>query len=310
MKLLSGFLLTAFLLVLVSMSANACPDKDRDGVCNSDDVCPLDNPDDTDNDGVCDSEDPCPLDRPDDANGDGVCDTPANSGDCSTIGSGKLKGLCNAYCSAMDCEGSPSASTKACNAVLGRFLVASDGVQPPCVEVEPPVETDSDNDGIADHLDNCPTDYNPDQANSDIAVFGNNDLRGDACDNCPDIYNIEQSDTDQDGVGNRCDNCAFNFNPDQEDTYGVEGRGDACEPAQCVPDCGGKQCGSDGCGGSCGSCVIGNSCSSNFMCVSTPEVCNGVDDDADGEVDEGLIPPQDSCSGGWQCNGDAGWACP
>lgn len=289
MKLLSGFLLTAFLLVLVPMSANACPDKDKDGVCNSDD--------------------PCPLDNPDDANGDGLCDSTAPPADCSTMEPKKLKGLCNAYCKAMDCEGEPSASVKACNAVLGRFLVASDGVQPPCIETGPPVETDTDYDGIADDVDNCPAVYNPDQANNDIAVFGNNDLRGDACDNCPEIYNIEQTDTDGDGVGNLCDNCQTTPNPGQEDTYG-SALGDACEPAQCVADCGGKQCGSDGCGGSCGSCGGGFSCSSDFMCVSTPEVCNGVDDDLNTFVDDGVIPPQEPCLSGWECEGPGGWVCP
>jgi len=139
MKLLSGFLLTAFLLVLVPMSANACPDKDKDGVCNSDDPCPLDNPDDTDTDGVCDSDDPCPLDNPDDANSDGVCDTPAPAGDCSSLGSGVLKGLCNAYCNATDCDGEPKASERACNKLLANYIRASDGELPPCVgQPEPP----------------------------------------------------------------------------------------------------------------------------------------------------------------------------
>ncbi len=44
-------------------------------------------------------------------------------------------------------------------------------------------ETDSDEDGIRDSFDNCPTTPNSDQINSD------SDKIGDACDNCPLVYN-------------------------------------------------------------------------------------------------------------------------
>ena len=61
-------------------SDDPCPkdkpdDKDGDGVCTSDDPCPDDNPDDPDGDGVCTSDDPCPENNPDDKDGDGVCDS-------------------------------------------------------------------------------------------------------------------------------------------------------------------------------------------------------------------------------------------
>ena len=75
-------------------------------------------------------------------------------------------------------------------------------------------DTDFDNDGIEDSLDNCPRVANPDQADSD------NDGIGDACDgdrdgdgivdgsdNCPSVANHNQIDTDGDGRGDECDYC-------------------------------------------------------------------------------------------------------
>ncbi len=84
-----------------------------------------------------------------------------------------------------------------------------------------------------------------------------------------------------------------------------------CEP--CQPNCEGNVCGDDGCGGSCGSCgayeqcnagtcecsfteCIGTCCSSGQVCAAdaccTPldeEICNALDDDCDGEVDEEMV---------------------
>ena len=110
-------------------------------------------------------------------------------------------------------------------------------------------DTDDDGDGDPDLEDNCPTVYNPDQANSDA------DSHGDACDNCPMLDNESQEDNeegvgdgigdacdlcedflnpcdneddDNDGVGNFCDNCIDVFNPGQEDTDNDD-LGNACD---------------------------------------------------------------------------------
>ena len=61
------------------------------------------------------------------------------------------------------------------------------------------VETDFDNDGQADTLDNCVDAANLDQTDSD------GDGVGDACDNCVATRNADQTDTDKDGLGDVCD---------------------------------------------------------------------------------------------------------
>jgi len=56
---------------------------------------------------------------------------------------------------------------------------------------------DSDGDGVADGVDNCPGVANPDQADED------SDALGDACDPCPPFAG--NTDTDGDGVPDQCD---------------------------------------------------------------------------------------------------------
>jgi len=71
-----------------------------------------------------------------------------------------------------------------------------EGEQPILICVEDYDETYAQSGG-----DNCPTQFNPSQTNSD------EDSRGDPCDNCPAIDNENQLDIDADGFGDACDFC-------------------------------------------------------------------------------------------------------
>jgi len=154
--------------------------------------------------------------------------TPADETVCeeAELG-GALKGLCNAYCEAMDCDADPNANINACESVHGKFLKKSGGIELPCVI--PPVP-DTDGDSVPDDVDNCA--YTPnDQAD------GDGDGVGDACDNCPQTGNTDQADFDLDEVGDACDNCPVDANTDQADGDG-DGEGDACEagPVEYSPE--------------------------------------------------------------------------
>jgi hypothetical protein len=73
---------------------------------------------------------------------------------------------------------------------------------------------DSDDDELRDNADNCPADFNPDQADND------NDGSGDACD----------TDDDNDGIPDAApDNCPFTAGADQTDTD-TDGQGNLCDP--------------------------------------------------------------------------------
>jgi Thrombospondin type 3 repeat/Bacterial TSP3 repeat len=111
------------------------------------------------------------------------------------------------------------------------------------------VFADRDYDGVLDGYDDCPTEPNANQQDTD------GDGRGDACetdrdndghrdeqDNCPDVANAPQDDLDVDGLGDSCDadrdadgvldaadNCPRHPNPGQENADG-DAFGDLCDP--------------------------------------------------------------------------------
>lgn len=63
--------------------------------------------------------------------------------------------------------------------------------------------TDTDNDGIADSVDNCRLLANNDQ------LDGDNDDVGDVCDNCPATANPLQEDANANGTGDACEAVAL-----------------------------------------------------------------------------------------------------
>ena len=117
-----------------------------------------------------------------------------------------------------------------------------------CSDDETSKKVDSDNDGIEDRFDNCPSLANANQADTD------NDGIGDACeidsdsdgvlndiDNCPYFANPDQTDNDNNGIGDDCeldsdsdgipddsDNCPNTENTDQADNDD-DGVGDVCD---------------------------------------------------------------------------------
>jgi MYXO-CTERM domain-containing protein len=109
--------------------------------------------------------------------------------------------------------------------------------------------SDGDDDGHPDTLDNCPTIYNPDQADTDADGSGDlcdsvdTDMDGhaDTADNCPYAHNPDQADLDADTTGDLCDldddgdafpdeldNCPIFHNSGQED-FDRDGYGDLCD---------------------------------------------------------------------------------
>lgn len=101
--------------------------------------------------------------------------TPAVEDICTKWGyTGKVNGLCKAYCEAMDCDDvdNRQASEAACDRVFSNIVaLLADKDFPTCA--------DNDGDGVPNGLDNCIDVANPEQQDSD------SDGTGDACAEVP-----------------------------------------------------------------------------------------------------------------------------
>ncbi|MCB9851674.1 MAG: autotransporter-associated beta strand repeat-containing protein [Phycisphaerales bacterium] len=181
-----------------------CSDADSDGVCDVNDPCPNDNPDDTDGDGVCDSNDACPgFDDNADADSDGVpdgCDVCAGGNDNMDSDNDGVADFCD-----------------------------------PCPNDNP---NDSDSDGVCDSVDACPGfDDSLDADNDGVAdgcdvCPGSNDNADDDSDGVPNGCDVcaggdDNIDSDDDGVPDFCDTCPLD-NPNDSDNDGVCDSNDIC----------------------------------------------------------------------------------
>jgi bacillopeptidase F len=147
--------------------------------------------------------------------------------------------------------------------VVGAYTLLSGSNPPP---------SDTDQDGVADNVDNCPNDANPGQEDADGDGIGDacdpltdsdGDGVADADDSCPGTpagstvdangCPVAPPDADGDGVADDADNCPTTSNSDQLDTDG-DGIGDACDSltdsdgdgvADDVDDCPGTPAGTE-----------------------------------------------------------------
>lgn len=122
-------------------------------------------------------------------------------------------------------------------------------------------DADTDLDGVANCVDNCPQQANATQVDAD------SDGVGDACDNCVNIANPNQGDCDLDGTGDACElvfgelDCNFNNIPDSCDVasgasadVNLTGVPDECETSGGTPYCFGNTgcpCGNNSLVGGC-----------------------------------------------------------
>jgi hypothetical protein len=134
-------------------------------------------------------------------------------------------------------------------------------------------QPDTDGDGRVNIADNCPNNANSGQEDSD------GDHAGNVCDNCPSVYNQTQTNTDGHHKGDACD-------ADDDD--------DGWNDSQEIPGGGGAGAGD-------------TEASDPLDDSSTPEVCDGVDNDGNEGTDEGF--PNANSDGEADCVEDEAGEC-
>ncbi len=152
-----------------------CDDETCDGQDNDGDGEIDEGFDDTDGDGDANCADDCPLDEQNDQDGDGHC---ADVDNCPTVPNPEQMDL-NMNGIGDICEG------EECNGIDDNDNDIIDEGFP-----------DSDEDGSADCIDDCPQDAHDDEDQDGYCADQ---------DNCPEVRNPDQEDVDEDGIGDLCD---------------------------------------------------------------------------------------------------------
>ena len=148
-------------------------------------------------------------------------------------------------------------------------------------------DTEMDGDGIANGLDNCPSNFNPQQQDLDQDGKGNlcdddddNDGVLDPKDNCPEVANPAQEDMDEDEIGDLCD--------DDLDGDGDLNNSD-CAPAN--PQI--SHLAEEDCDGVDNNCTLGIDEGFADTDLDGFKDCVDLDDDGDADPDESDCEPLD-----------------
>ena len=159
---------------------------------------------------------------------------------------------------------------------------------------------DSDGDGTPNGCDTCPFD-NPDDSDGDGSCNTNDICQGqndfldsdgdsipDCIDSCPQD---PTNDLDEDTVCGQTDNCPDTYNPDQDDVDD-DNIGDECDECTDVDED--------------SYCLEVDDCNDNNQSINpnAPEVEDGVNNDCDGEIDEGTNAGDDDNDGFSENQGD------
>jgi len=162
---------------------------------------------------------------------------------------------------------------------------------------------DSDKDGVLDDGDFSGV------AGDNPCTGGNN---SNCDDNCPSVPNTDQADTDGDGLGDACDSACIPTGLSDNNCDGVDDDCDGTADDDYLPTP--TTCGIGACA-SAGQLICSSGTLVDTCDPGTPgtEICNGIDDNCNGFIDDGITPPLNDkqagvCAGSTKnCSGAGGW---